>query len=161
MASFSNTRLEMPMKALRFLAVLLLCAWLVVAASATGDSAYSYALIQASCAPWDGGAIEVTLTKEPATCDRTDGPYLAMGVWKGLPIHAGQEINFDSRSSAGFASQCAKAGDCERAESGKIVFEKFESGKGASGRYELLFKNGKTLTGTFEAKWCDKRVFCG
>lgn len=149
------------MNVLRSLAALSLCAWLVVAASAAGDSAYPYALIQASCAPWDGGAIEVTLTKEPAKCDRTDGPYLAIGVWKGLPIHAGQEVNFDSRSSTGFASQCAESGKCERAESGKIVFEKFESGKGASGHYELFFKNRKTLIGNFEAKWCEKRVICG
>jgi len=150
------------MNNLRSLAALLVCAWLAVtAAPVTADSGYSYALIRASCAPWDGAAVEVTLTKEPAKCDRTDGPYLAMGVWKGLPIHAGQEVNFDSTSSAGFASECAKAGDCERAKSGKIVFERFEDGKEASGHYELTFKNGRTITGTFDAKWCDKRVICG
>ena len=150
------------MDALRHLAVLLLCAWIAVTATPlTAGSAYSYALIQASCAPWDGAAVEVTLTKEPAKCDRTDGPYLAIGVWKGFPIHSGQEVDFDSRSSAGFASECAKAGDCERAESGKIVFEKFEQSKEASGHYELMFKGGKRMAGTFDAKWCNKRVICG
>lgn len=150
------------MNALRPLAVLALCAWITVTAAPLAvDSAYPYALIQASCAPWDGAAVEVTLTKEPAKCDRTDGPYLAIGVWKGLPIHSGQEVDFDSRSSTGFASQCAKTGDCERAESGKIVFEKFEQTKGASGHYELVFKGGKRMTGTFDAKWCHKRVMCG
>src|SRR5262249_23146551 len=125
------------------------------------DSAFSYALIRPSCAPWDGGAIEVTLAKEPLKCDRTDGPYLAIGVWKGLPLHDGQEVNFDSRTNAGFASQCTKEGDCERAESGKIVFEKVQQGSEASGHYELHFKGGRILTGKFDAKWCNDRVFCG
>ena len=150
------------MNALKSLAFLSLCASLAVtAAPVTADSGYSFALIQPSCAPWDGGAIEVTLTKEPAKCDRTDGPYLAIGVWKGLPIHAGQEVNFNARSSAGFASQCAKAGDCERAESGKVSFDDVAQGIRASGHYELMFKGGKTLTGKFDAKWCNKRVMCG
>ena len=150
------------MNALRSLAFLSLCASLAVtAAPAAADSGYSYALIQASCAPWDGGAIEITLTKDRAKCDRTDGPYLTIGVWKGLPIHSGQEVTFESRSGVGFASQCAKAGDCERAESGKVFFDNVEQGKQARGHYELMFKGGKALTGKFDAKWCDKRVMCG
>ncbi len=150
------------MNALRSLAFLSLCASLAfTAAPVTADSGYSFALIEPSCAPWDGGAIELTLTKESAKCDRTDGPYLAIGVWKGLPIHSGQEVAFDSRSSVGFASQCAQAGDCERAESGKVFFDNVEQGKRANGHYELMFKGGKTLTGKFDAKWCDKRVVCG
>lgn len=150
------------MGALKYIAALSISAWLVLAAvPSSADSPYSYALIRPSCAPWDGGAIEVTLTKEPAQCSRTDGPYLVIGVWRGLPIHDGQEISFDARTSDGFASQCAKAGDCERAESGAIVFEKFQRATGASGHYELHFKGGKNLTGKFEAKWCSDRVMCG
>ena len=162
MPSFSQQVERNPTNVMKPLAAVLLFVCLTVGTlHPTDDSMYPYALIQASCAPWDGAAIEVTLTKDPGKCDRTDGPYLAIGVWKGLPIHSGQEVNFDSSSSVGFASQCAKAGDCERAESGKIVFDKFEQGEGASGHYELLFKGGKTLTGSFDAKWCDKRVICG
>jgi len=150
------------MLALKYISILSLSAWLVLAAiPSSADSPFSYALIRPSCAPWDGAAIEVTLTKEPAQCTRTDGPYLAIGVWKGLPLHDGQEVLFSSGSNAGFASQCAKAGDCERAESGKIVFEKFQPGSGASGHYELHFKGGRTLIGNFDAKWCNDRVVCG
>ncbi|HTS07737.1 MAG TPA: hypothetical protein VMP68_19335 [Candidatus Eisenbacteria bacterium] len=150
------------MGVLKYAAVLSACAWFVLAAvPSSADSPFSYALIRPSCAPWDGGAIEVTLTKESAQCSRTDGPYLAIGVWRGFPIHDGQEINFEPRTSVGFASQCAKAGDCERAESGKIIFKKFQQGTGASGHYELHFKGGRTLTGDFDAKWCNDRVVCG
>lgn len=150
------------MRVLKYISILSLSAWLVLAAiPSSADSPFSYALIRPSCAPWDGAAIEVTLTKEPARCDRTDGPYLAIGVWKGLPLHDGQEVKFNPGSSDGFASQCAKTGDCERAEYGKIVFEKFQAGSAASGHYELHFKGGRTLTGDFDAKWCNDRVVCG
>ena len=46
-------------------------------------------------------------------------------------------MKFGATSNAGFASLCRKVGDCERAESGTIVFERFQDGSGASGRYEL------------------------
>jgi hypothetical protein len=150
------------MRTLNCVAVLSLSAWLVLAAvPSSADSPFSYALIRPSCAPWDGAAIEVTLAKEPLKCDRTDGPSLAIGVWKGLPLHDGQEVKVDSISSVGFATQCAKAGDCERAESGKIIFDKILQGSSASGHYELHFKGGRTLTGNFDAKWCNDRVVCG
>jgi len=150
------------MRALRYVALLSISACLNLAAVPTSaDSPYSYALIRSSCAPWDGAAIEVYLTKEPAQCSRTDGPYLVIGVWRGLPLHDGQEVKFNSISSIGFASTCAKAGDCERTESGTVVFDKVQQDSSASGHYELHFKGGKTLTGNFNAKWCTDRVVCG
>jgi hypothetical protein len=150
------------MHALRYVALLSISACLnLLAVPTSADSPYSYALIRPSCAPWDGAAIEVTLTKEPAQCSRTDGPYLVIGVWRGLPLHDGQEVKFDSISSIGFASTCAKAGDCERAESGTVVFEKIQQDSSASGHYELHFKGSKTLTGKFNAKWCSDRILCG
>ncbi len=124
-------------------------------------SPFAYGLIQGSCAPWDAPAIAITLTAEPAQCERVKGPYISMGVWRGLPIHAGQTVKFGSGSDAGFGSRCAKEGDCQRAESGTIIFEKFEEGSGARGSYELHFKSGETVKGNFDAQWCKTRAICG
>jgi len=124
-------------------------------------SPFAYGLIQGSCAPWDGPAIGITLTAEPAQCDRVKGPYISMGVWRGLPVHPGQTVKFGSGSDAGFASRCAKEGDCERAESGTIVFEKFEEGSGARGSYELHFKSGETVEVNFYVQGCKTRAICG
>jgi hypothetical protein len=122
---------------------------------------FSRGLIQSSCAPWDGPAIAITLAAE-TQCDRTPtGPYLSMGVWRGLPLHDGQVVKFDSRSNDGYGSRCSKENDCQRAESGTIEFEKYNEGSGARGRYELHFKSGETLTGTFEVQWCKTRTICG
>jgi len=124
-------------------------------------SGFSHGVIRNSCAPWDGPAVELTLTTSPAQCDRVSEPYLSMGVWRGLPIHDGQVVTFDLHSDAGFASRCNKASQCERAESGTIVFDKYEEGSRARGHYELLFKGGESLRGDFDVPWCKTRVLCG
>ena len=124
-------------------------------------SPFAYGLIQTSCAPWDGPAIGITLTSEPTQCERVTGPYISMGVWRGLPIHAGQVVKFSAGSDAGFASRCAKEGDCQRAESGTIVFEKYGEGSGARGSYELHFRGSETVKGNFDVQWCKTRAICG
>lgn len=135
----------------------------VVAIAVTAVSApagFSYGTIQSSCAPWDGPAIAVTLTNEPAQCKRTSGPFISIGIWRGLPVQAGRVVKFAPGSDAGFASRCKKEGDCERAQSGTITFDRYEEGSGASGRYELHFKGDETLSATFDVKWCDERAIC-
>jgi hypothetical protein len=133
----------------------------VAAMAVSAQLPFSYGVIQSSCAPWDGPAVEITLTTEPTQCGRTSAPYLAIGVWRGLPIRAGQTVKFGAGSDAGFASRCAKVGDCERAESGTVVFERYQEGASAAGRYELHFKGGETRKGTFDVKWCETRMICG
>jgi hypothetical protein len=128
--------------------------------SSSAPLPFGYGLIQSSCAPWDGPAIELTLTAEPAKCERVTGSHISMGVWRELPIHAGQVVKFGAGSDAGFASRCAKEGDCQRAETGTIVFDKYEDGSGAHGSYELHFK-GETVKGNFDVQWCKTRAICG
>ena len=138
--------------------------WLCIASLAVptacrAQASFSHALIQPSCAPWDGPAIDIRLTPEPGQCKNVSGPYIDMGVWRGLPIHAGQVVKFGSGSNDGFASRCAKVGECERAESGTIVFDTYQDGSGATGRYNLRFKSGE-VSGSFDAKWCENHMVC-
>ena len=90
-----------------------------------------------------------------------EGPFLRMGVWKDLPIHAGQVVKISRGTSNGFASRCRKEGDCEAVESAEITFDTYKEGSGATGSYELHFKGGDTMIGRFEVKWCDVQVMCG
>jgi hypothetical protein len=150
---------------LRLRVVLLTLAALVAVVSTTGTaepSKYSYALVRGSCAPWDGGAVDVTLSTEPLECKQEPhGEYLAIYIWRGLPLHPGQVIKIRAGSDDGGVSRCKKTGNCERAESGEISFDSFVEGKSASGRFAVHFKNGETVTGTFQARWCVERVTCG
>jgi hypothetical protein len=133
-----------------------------IAASAKADGPnFSYGVMQGSCAPWDGPAIAIRLTTKPAECMKVSGPFLAIAIWRGLPIHAGQAVNLDEGSGAGSVALCAKEGDCKLTQSATITFDKYQERASAAGHYELQFKGGEILKGTFEVKWCEERVFCG
>jgi len=139
-----------------------LLALIAIAASAKADGpTFSHGVMQSSCAPWDGPAIEIRLTTEPARCKRVTEPYISIAIWRGLPIHAGQIFNLDAGSGAGSVARCTKEGDCKLTQSATIVFDKYREGASAAGHYELQFKGGEILKGTFEVKWCEERVFCG
>jgi hypothetical protein len=132
------------------------------AAIASPDgSSFSYGTIQSSCAPWDGPAVEMRLTTQPAECKRVSEPYISIAIWRGLPIHAGQIVKLGAGSDAGSAARCAKEGDCKLAQSATIVFDSYEVRSAATGHYEMNFKGGETLKGSFAVKWCEERVVCG
>ena len=81
-----------------------------IAAIASPDGpSFSYGTMQSSCAPWDGPAVEMRLTTEPAECKRVTEPYISIAIWRGLPIHEGQIVKLGAGSDAGSAARCAKA----------------------------------------------------
>lgn len=133
----------------------------ITANSRAAGSSFSYGIMQTSCAPWDGAAIAIRLTTEPAECKRVPEPFLSISIWRGLPLHSGQVVEFKPGSDAGSAARCVKEGECKLAQSATIVFENYQPGASAAGHYELHFKDGEILKGTFAVKWCEERVFCG
>ena len=142
--------------------VLALALLVITASGAPPTSDFTHGTIQRSCAPWDGAAIAMTLSPKPVQCQKAPaGPFLSMGVWRGLPLHAGQTVKFSSISDIGFASLCKKENDCERAESGEITFDSYKEGAGATGHYELHFKGDEVVAGKFDVKWCEFREMCG
>jgi hypothetical protein len=133
-----------------------------LAAIATpAEPSFSYGTMQSSCAPWDGPALEIRLTKEPAQCKRVTEPYISIAIWRGLPIHAGQVVKLGAGSDAGSAARCTREGNCKLTQSATINFDNYQERSSATGHYELQFKGGEILKGTFEVKWCEERVVCG
>ena len=68
--------------------------WGINASVIASEPPFSYGLVQNSCVPWDGPAIDIRLTTEPVQCQRVNGSYLNIGVWRGLPIRSGQIVKF-------------------------------------------------------------------
>jgi hypothetical protein len=122
---------------------------------------FTYAEMHASCAPWDGPAVELTLTAEKASCKRSSFPNLRIYIWRGLPISAPTTIHFDDQSDNGGASLCSSENSCQRAVKGSITFKTFEGGKHGSGSYEFVFQDGTIKKGTFDADWCNVQAICG
>jgi hypothetical protein len=50
----------------------------IVTTATSAPAAFAYGTIQGSCAPWDGPAIGITLTNEPALCKRTSEPFISI-----------------------------------------------------------------------------------
>jgi hypothetical protein len=93
--------------------------------------------------------MEMWLTTEPAQSKRISRPDVQIGIWRELPLHGGQVVKLGPNSNAGFASRCAKLGDCERAESATITLNSYQQGSGATGRYQLHFKGGERFARGF------------
>jgi hypothetical protein len=133
----------------------------VAATAAPNHSKYAYGVIKRGCAPWDGKAIALTVTPKPAECE-TGAPYLLIYVYD-LPIQPGKSYKMGAQPNpqTGQASLCPKSDACQNAESGEVVFDKFEEDQGASGHYKLHFKNGRDMEGPFNLKWCNNHELCG
>jgi hypothetical protein len=133
-----------------------------VASAQSPKPTFSTGYIQASCAPWDGPAIAITLASRPfEPKSEPKPPSLNINIWKDLPLHDGQTLSLGS-SQTGSAIRCMKEGGaCEVATSAEIRIDRFKAGSGASGHYEFHFKNGDTLSGAFDVKWVDVRMMCG
>jgi hypothetical protein len=59
--------------------------WGINASVIASEPPFSYGLVQNSCAPWDGSAIDIRLTTEPVQCQRVNGSYLNIGFCEGYP----------------------------------------------------------------------------
>ena len=133
----------------------------VAAAGTPSTSKYAYGIIKRSCAPWDGAALALTITPKPANCE-TGAPYLMIYLYD-LPItpKKSYKIGIQGEVTIGQASVCPKADACQSADFGEVVFDSFEEGKIASGRYKLHFRDGSPQEGDFKLKWCSNHELCG
>jgi hypothetical protein len=121
--------------------------------------------IARDCAPNDGPAVRITIAESVGLSCRPDGltESLEIYVWV-HPITAPQTVTFSSEERNGGATSCPGGlGPCSVATSGIIELDAFVDGVGAAGHYELRFGDGGTVTGAFDASWCDPAapILCG
>lgn len=141
----------------RIASAVFLVSALTAGRSAEPASTWPHAVMQASCAPWDGAAIAVFLNGTDNGCD-VSYPLINIYVWQ-LPVTPGQTIVL--AGNVGGASRCRLQDQCERATRAAITFDRYEAGKGGSGSYDLEFPGGDHERGSFKAAWCNVRMTCG
>lgn len=141
---------------------LFLLALVIPASGQNGKEAFSDGIIQPSCAPWDGAAMAITLTQAPVDSKTfPKPPYVTINIWRELPLHDGQVFKFTYSSNLGSVGRCVKEGDCQIANSAEIRLDSVKVGVGATGHYDIHFKNGDSLSGSFDVKWRDFHQRCG
>ena len=126
---------------------------------ATWDSLPN-ALVMGQCAPWDGPAIALYFTPTHQTCGKIAFPYVAIQIYAELDHLSGRTIKLDGWK-IGQAHRCASEGQCEAATSGEITFDAYDSNGPVTGHYEVKFRDGDVVRGTFHAEWCHERIVCG
>ena len=145
---------------------IILCGTL--AACATGGEGpppvveeWDHAVAMADCAPWDGPATTVYLTKVPYS-DEMPTPYLRLALYHGINEVAGQRWAVGAgHEQDGLPSLCPAAGACVNARSGWIAFEDRTAEAPLEGSYDLTFENGQRLAGSFVAPVLERLALCG
>lgn len=135
----------------------------IVVNAGTEHSRYSrHAVIQASCAPWDGAAIELRLSPSPPIAKEPVAPWIVVSVWQSREEVSGGTFRFpDASGHVGAATHCRSEQDCEPVESGTVHFDRFVDGKPATGTFDLVLKGGRRERGNFSAEWGELQVPCG
>jgi len=118
---------------------------------------FPYAVVRRECAPWDGPAVGIHLTKSKVTAREIPEPSLTLTLWRQLPPPLHQPVSL--QSDFGVASLCHHYQECEAAISGSITFTSY-SDRVVTGSYELKFKNAGDERGSFQAEWQNYQELC-
>jgi hypothetical protein len=129
------------------------------AANATPHFPFAY--MQEDCGPTDGIAMEFYFTAKQGQDGKYKEPFLQIEVNKNLPKSVPLSYSVESGKWDVLAQRCLSPGACEHASSGFLHVSKFSSGVGASGDYELRFRDGSIEKGRFEAVWYRNYFLCG
>ena len=116
--------------------------------------------LNATCAPWDGAAIELDID-DLAACATTPHAFIAISVWKAPPLAPGTTLRLSNVSQEGNARRCAAGAErCEPIQSTVLTIETSDD-KTMTGYYTLTFADGSVLEERFTATWCERRARCG
>ncbi len=115
--------------------------------------------VSASCAPWDGGAIDFVID-DVAACPKDLHASVNLAVWKGLPLAAGKSFHFADPSQDGHGGRCRADGKCESARRVDLEIDSYDD-QTVTGSYALEFRDGTTEKARFSATWCTRKAICG
>jgi hypothetical protein len=131
--------------------------------SATGRQAPEYAgFAQPDCAPWDGAAVWIVLTRGTAGA-RSDS--LELWAYASVADVVGRRsiISPDPRSDgpSGAALYCAAGRPCAPVPAGSFVLDGLDAGGPLVGHFDLELAGAEFRRGRFTAAWRPARPLCG
>lgn len=119
------------------------------------------AFVVPTCGAMGGGALEFYFTQGPNESITHRATYIALRA-DGDPSESGGSLIIMPGSYLLSASRCPLASECETAIWGTFQVTAFRPGQGASGKYELGFRDGSVERATFDAAYHkpDREQFC-
>ena len=122
---------------------------------------FPYAAASLDCAPWDGPAVGIVLTRTADTAQVPAAPYVRVMLYNSPNRLAGQTIGWPGDAEVGSATWCVVGDDCVVADSGLVQIETVIGDSVLPGRLRLAFPGGARLDGSFRATWRPRVALCG
>ena len=158
MRSFLSEKLPLPVLPLVLLCLTVSCRH---SSAANATPHFPFAYVQEDCGPTDNVATYFYIVAKQGQGGKYKEPFLQIEVNKGPPMSALQSYTVESGKWDVLAQRCLRPGACEPASSGFLHVSKFRKGVGASGDYQLRFRDGSIEKGSFEAVWYKNYFLCG
>lgn len=135
-------------------------------ATATTTATATPAYLQAGCAPTDGPAL-VLIIAGSSDCSNVISSGITFSIWgqdlaalaPGATLTVGAAPNAPTTASRLTTSGGATM--LTTASGGTLTFTTYATGQGGSGTYDLVFEDGTSAQGSFEAPWCPGGGQCG
>ncbi len=137
-------------------------------AADAGDSV-PFHLIRHDCGPTDGPALRVGLygSVDPACGGDPSQRSLELFVFAtgtdSFPPTSGTAITSTVAMPRGTVTECpGGTPPCRTSQDFTLTFDSYTDDVDASGTYSVTFAGGGTLSGSFDAMWCEREpVLCG
>lgn len=112
----------------------------------------------ADCAPWDGAATSIYLSK---SAEPSGPPELQLVVYLSAEELVGRRIELGRQEAgSGIALHCESASSCTTSSAGVIEFASPADEGVLAGAYRVEFDDG-AVAGTFRATWSKRVALCG
>jgi hypothetical protein len=112
------------------------------------------ATINRDCAPWDGMAFTVSIPWMHAAT-------LGISIYQSPQILHPVTFSLPDESMEDGIAYLLLPARLPEPLSGKVFFERVESGKVVEGRFDLISARGEKFKGKFRAEWGSQVVYCG
>lgn len=141
----------------------MICGTAVLACTAPEalEPAPNAALVQ-TCAPWDGPAIALFLTDQPAVATFPARPYSAITIYRGLPEVLGHHFDVGPEiQDLGRGEICPATGECRPAQVASVTFGQLDADSTVQVTYRLEAPPERAMGGTGRARLHPATGFCG
>ena len=122
---------------------------------------YPTAYATAACAPSDGPATQLYLAAEPAEALPPPAPFVEVAIWQGIMSLSNHRVEWTGPSSNGVARRCDGNDSCIEATSVVVQLRPIGADTTVTGTVTLVFADGSTVTGGFNAVWRHSQFMCG
>ena len=125
------------------------------------------ATLTPDCAPDDGPALTLRAGLDEASCGEDfvapDGPWVRIALWTDLPEADGDRVEITADNGKGGIWWYPDGGttDWHALTDGSVTFDSYTPDGPASGTYTVVLEDGSSLSGTFDASFCDEEPLCG